>query len=105
MLTFSITDGALPDNKGRGSVLRSVLRRAVRFGWQCFNQREPFIYKLVPALVEHMGGAYPELKSNPGRVANVIKGEEADFLKTIEPRHAALFDKAAERAKKEGGEG
>jgi alanyl-tRNA synthetase len=84
MLTFSITDGALPDNKGRGSVIRSVLRRAVRFGWQCFNQREPFIYKLVPALVEHMGGAYPELKSNPGRVANVIKGEEVDFLKTID---------------------
>src|SRR5947209_12543400 len=102
MLTFSITDGALPDNKGRGSVLRSVLRRAVRFGWQCFNQREPFIYKLVPALVEHMGGAYPELKKNPGRVANVIKGEEADFLKTIE-RGMALFEKAAERAKKSGG--
>src|SRR6516225_97251 len=69
MLTFAITDGALPDNKGRGAVLRSVLRRAVRFGWQCFNQREPFIFKLVPALVEHMGGAYPELKSNLGRVA------------------------------------
>jgi alanyl-tRNA synthetase len=102
MLTFSITDGALPDNKGRGSVIRSVLRRAVRFGWQCFNQREPFIYKLVPALVEHMGGAYPELKSNPGRVANVIKGEEADFLKTIE-RGMALFEKAAARAKKAGG--
>src|SRR6516225_2735735 len=102
MLTFAITDGALPDNKGRGSVLRSVLRRAVRFGWQCFNQREPFIYKLVPALVEHMGGAYPELKSNLGRVASVIKGEEADFLKTIE-RGMALFEKAAERAKKAGG--
>lgn len=84
MLTFSITDGALPGNKGRGSVLRSVLRRAVRFGWQCFEQREPFIYKLVPALVEHMGGAFPELKKNPAKVAEVIKGEEADFLRTIE---------------------
>ncbi len=84
MLTFAITDGALPGNKGRGAVLRSVLRRAFRFGYQRFGQREPFIYKLVPALVEHMGGAYPELKTNPGRVQDVIKGEEADFLRTIE---------------------
>src|SRR5262245_3361678 len=79
MLTFSITDGALPDNKGRGSVMRSVLRRAVRFGWQCFAQREPFIYKLVPTLVDHMGGAFPELKNNPKRVADIIKSEEADL--------------------------
>jgi alanyl-tRNA synthetase len=99
MLTFSITDGALPDNKGRGSVLRSVLRRAVRFGWQCFGQREPFIYKLVPALVDNMGGAYPELKANPSRVADVIKGEEADFLRTIE-RGLSLFEDAAVRAQK-----
>ncbi len=93
MLTFSITDGALPGNKGRGSVMRSVLRRAVRFGWQCFGQREPFLYKFVPALVEHMGGAFPELKQNPGRVTEVIKGEEADFLRTIE-RGLSLFEDA-----------
>src|SRR5262245_7950422 len=97
MLTFAITDGALPSNKGRGSVMRSVLRRAVRFGWQVFGQREPFIYKLVPALVEHMGGAYPELKKNPGRTADVIKGEETDFLRTIE-RGLTLFEDAAKRA-------
>jgi alanyl-tRNA synthetase len=84
MLTFSITDGALPGNKGRGAVLRSVLRRAFRFGYQQFGLREPFVWKLVPALVEHMGGAYPELKSNPTRVQDIIKGEEADFLRTIE---------------------
>ncbi|HZT82832.1 MAG TPA: alanine--tRNA ligase [Gemmataceae bacterium] len=102
MLTFAITDGALPGNKGRGSVLRSVLRRAVRFGWQVFGQREPFMYKLVPALVDHMGGAYPELKKNPGRVEQVIKGEEADFLRTIE-RGLSLFDKVAQQAEREGG--
>src|SRR5262249_50443298 len=76
MLVFAITDGALPGNKGRGAVLRSVLRRAFRFGYQCFGQREPFIYKLVPALVQHMGGAYPELKVTPNRTQEVIKGEE-----------------------------
>jgi alanyl-tRNA synthetase len=102
MLTFAITDGALPDNKGRGSVIRGILRRAVRFGWQQFEQREPFIYKLVPVLVEHMGKAYPELTVNPERVADVIEGEEADFLRTIE-RGLALFEDAAQRAQKAKG--
>src|SRR5207249_1130760 len=103
MLTFAITDGALPSNKGRGSVVRSVLRRAVRFGWQCFDKREPFIHQLVPVLVEHMAGAYPELKSKPERVAEIIRGEEADFLRTIE-RGLSYFDDAVERAKKAGGQ-
>jgi alanyl-tRNA synthetase len=102
MLTFAITDGALPSNKGRGSVVRSVLRRAVRFGWQCFGTREPFIYQLVPVVVDHMGGAYPELKSKPERVADIIRGEEADFLRTIE-RGLAQFEEAVRRAKKPGG--
>src|SRR5947209_1886650 len=101
MLTFAITDGGLPSNKGRGAVMRSVLRRAVRFGYQRFGQREPFVWKLVPALVAHMGGAFPELKSNPARVQDVIRGEEADFLRTIE-RGLALFDEAAQRASKAG---
>src|SRR5262249_54092605 len=86
---------------GRGSVLRSILRRAVRFGWQQFGQREPFIWKLVPALVEHMGKAYPELTVNPGRVAEIIKGEEDDFLRTIE-RGLSLFEEAAGRARGAG---
>jgi alanyl-tRNA synthetase len=102
MLTFAITDGALPDNKGRGSVIRGILRRALRFGWQQFGQREPFIHKLVPVLVEHMGKAYPELTVNPWRVAEVIEGEEEDFLRTIE-RGLALFEDAAQRAQKSKG--
>jgi alanyl-tRNA synthetase len=96
MLTFAITDGGLPGNKGRGSVIRSVLRRAVRFGYQRFGQREPFIWKLVPALVSHMSGAFPELKTNPTRVQDIFRGEEADFLRTIE-RGLALFEEAAGR--------
>jgi alanyl-tRNA synthetase len=97
MLTIAITDGALPGNKTRGAVLRSVLRRAFRFGYQCFGQREPFIFKLVPTLVAQMGGAYPELRTNPVRVQDVIRGEEADFLRTIE-RGLALFEDAVRRA-------
>src|SRR5262249_39408012 len=99
MLTFAITDGGLPSNKGRGAVIRSVLRRAFRFGWQCFDQREPFIYKLVPALVAHMGSAYPELRANPHRVQDVLRSEEADFLRTIE-RGMILFNEAARQAER-----
>jgi alanyl-tRNA synthetase len=100
MLTFAITDGALPSNKGRGAVLRSVLRRGFRFGYQYLKQREPFIHRLVPTLVAHMGGAYPELKTNPERVQEVIRSEEADFLKTVD-RGLALFEKAVGDAKRQ----
>jgi alanyl-tRNA synthetase len=94
MLTFAITDGALPSNKGRGSVIRSVLRRGVRFGWQYFGLRDPFIYKLVPVLVQHMGDAFPELKSNPGRIQQIIQSEETDFIKTVQ-RGIAHFTESA----------
>jgi alanyl-tRNA synthetase len=102
MLTFAITDGALPGNKGRGAVVRSVLRRAFRFGYQCFGQREPFLYKLVPALVADMGGAFPELRANPGRAAGLIQGEEADFLRTID-RGLSLFEEAVRLGQGRGG--
>jgi alanyl-tRNA synthetase len=100
MLTFAITDGALPGNKGRGAVVRSVLRRAFRFGYQYLGQREPFIYRLVPALVAQMGGAYPDLKTNPQRVQDIIRGEEGDFLKTVD-RGLALFEKAVHDARRQ----
>ncbi|HMP18059.1 MAG TPA: alanine--tRNA ligase-related protein, partial [Gemmatales bacterium] len=97
MLTFSLTDHAEFSNKGRGSVVRSVLRRAVRFGYQTFSQREPFLYKLVPAVVHQMGEAFPELTRQPGKVAEMIRGEEIDFLKTID-RGLSLFEEASSRA-------
>src|SRR5262249_52525103 len=96
------TDGALPENKGRGSVVRGILRRAVRFGWQCFGAREPFLYELVPAVVEPMKAAFPELGKNPGRIAEIIRTEEADFLRTIE-RGRSRFEQAARKAGKRGG--
>src|SRR5204863_4646736 len=71
MATFAITDGARPGNKKREAVLRSVIRRAVRFGYQYFDLREPFLHKLVPVVVSHMGGAYPELTRKPEEVAEV----------------------------------
>src|SRR4029077_6543149 len=102
MATFAITDGARPGNKKRDAVLRSVIRRAVRFGYQYFDQREPFVYKLVPVVVEQMGGAFPELKQKPAQVAEILRAEEAEFLKTIQ-RGLSHFAEAVERGKKHGG--
>lgn len=103
-LTFAITDGALPSNEGRGYVLRRILRRAVRYGRQYLNTRKPFMCELVPALVETMGEAFPELHTAHGgknveHVASVIRDEEASFIKTLD-RGIALFEEAADDAVK-----
>ncbi len=97
MATFAISDGARPGNKKRDAVLRSVIRRAVRFGYQYFELREPFLYKLVPVLVEQMGGPFPELKTNAQTVQKILREEEADFLKTIQSG-LVRFTEAAKKA-------
>jgi alanyl-tRNA synthetase len=97
-LTFAITDGATPSNEGRGYVLRRILRRAVRYGRQYLGTHEPFMCKLVPSVVEAMGAAFPELKKNPGRVADVIRDEEQSFIKTLD-RGITLFNEAADYAR------
>jgi len=96
MATFSITDGAKPDNKGRDSVVRSVIRRAVRFGYQEFGLRQPFMYEIVHVLAECMGDFFPELRKDPKRVAAIIESEERSFLATIE-RGLKLFNEAISR--------
>jgi alanyl-tRNA synthetase len=101
MATFAISDGARPGNKKRDAVLRSVIRRAVRFGYQYFDLREPFICRLVPVLVEQMGGVFPELKANADKVQKVLRGEEEEFLKTIQ-RGLTHFAQAAEKAQQTG---
>jgi alanyl-tRNA synthetase len=102
MATFAITDGARPGNKKREAVLRSVIRRAVRCGYQYFDLREPFVYKLVPVVVEQMGRAFPELKTNPKQTADIVRTEEVEFLKTIQ-RGLSHFGEAVERGKAHGG--
>jgi alanyl-tRNA synthetase len=97
-LTFALTDGAVPSNEGRGYVLRRILRRAVRFGRQQLELKDPFLHTLVPVVVEAMGGAFPELKKNPQRVMEIIRGEEVSFGRTLD-RGIALFDEAAQRSK------
>jgi len=102
-LTFALTDGAVPSNEGRGYVLRRILRRAVRYGRQYLNMHEPFLCDLVEPLVNHMGDAFPELRSahrgkNVEHVKEIIRDEEASFLKTLD-RGIKLFTEAADFAR------
>ncbi len=83
-VSFAIADGQLPSNTGAGYVIRRILRRAIRYGFTFLNTKEPFIYKLVPTLVKQMGVAFPELKKEKNLITNVIKEEEASFLRTLE---------------------
>jgi len=82
-VAFSITDGQLPSNNKAGYVIRRILRRAVRYGFTFLNLKEPFIYKLIPVLIDTMGDAYPELKKQKTIIEKVIKEEETSFLKTL----------------------
>ena len=79
---FTIVDGVVPGNEGRGYVLRRIIRRAVRHGYK-MGARQPFLHSLVPALVKEMGEAYPELKRDQARIEDVLKGEESRFFETI----------------------
>jgi len=81
--SFLIVDGVLPSNEGRGYVLRRIIRRALRHGWM-LGVREPFFHKLVPLLVELMGGAYPELPAARDLVERALKAEEERFAETLD---------------------
>ncbi|MGH8132105.1 MAG: alanine--tRNA ligase [Steroidobacteraceae bacterium] len=80
--TFLVVDGVLPSNEGRGYVLRRIIRRAIRHGYK-LGIREPFFYKLVPVLVQEMGGAYPELALRRAVSERVLKQEEERFAETL----------------------
>lgn len=83
-IAFSITDGQLPSNIKAGYVIRRILRRAIRYGYTFLDLKGAFIYKLVPILVQEMGEAYPELKSQKDLIMKVTKEEEEAFLRTLE---------------------
>jgi len=82
-VSFSIADGQLPSNNKAGYVIRRILRRAVRYGYTSLEMNEPFIYKLVPALISVMGKHYPELSKQEAIITKVIQEEEQSFLKTL----------------------
>ena len=80
--SFTVVDGVIPGNAGRGYVLRRIARRAIRHGYK-LGARTPFFHKLVAALVAEMGDAYPELRAAQARVTEVLQQEEERFFKTI----------------------
>jgi alanyl-tRNA synthetase len=79
---FTVVDGVIPGNEGRGYVLRRITRRAIRHGYK-LGARKPFFHAMVATLAEEMGGAYPELRENQKRVTEVLKQEEEAFFRTI----------------------
>ncbi len=83
-ISFSIADGQLPSNTGAGYVIRRILRRAIRYGYQSLNLKEPFMYRIVPNLAHQMGEAFPELNTQKLLIEKVIKEEEQSFYKTLE---------------------
>lgn len=83
-VAFSIADGQLPSNAKAGYVIRRILRRAVRYAYTFLDQKEAFMYKLLPVLVREMGAAYPELSAQQELIARVMKEEEDSFLRTLE---------------------
>ncbi|PAP80178.1 alanine--tRNA ligase [Rubrivirga sp. SAORIC476] len=94
-LAVAIADGALPGNTGRGYVLRRILRRAVRYGYQALGLREPFMASLLPALVGEMGEAFPELAETQETAARIITAEEEAFLRTL-ASGIEMFDRTAD---------
>ena len=83
-ISFSVADGQLPSNTGAGYVIRRILRRAIRYGYQSLNLKEPFMHRLVPVLANQMGAAFPELVSQKLLIEKVIKEEETSFYRTLE---------------------
>ncbi len=93
--SFLIVDGVLPSNEGRGYVLRRIIRRAVRHG-HMLGASAGFFNKLVPALCEQMGEAYPELVNLSEHVQKVLRIEEEQFAKTLDKGMAILNDAIAD---------
>jgi alanyl-tRNA synthetase len=92
--SFLIVDGVLPSNEGRGYVLRRIIRRAVRHGYQ-LGVNQLFFYKLVATLAAEMGDAYPELLRNQAHVERILKLEEERFAETLEQGMRILEDDLA----------
>jgi alanyl-tRNA synthetase len=89
-LAFSIADGALPSNEGRGYVLRRILRRAARYG-RTLGMQEPFIHELAETIAEVMGDSFPEVRAKRDHIERVIRSEEEGFNKTLD-RGLEIFE-------------
>ena len=93
-VTFAVADGAQPGPGGRGYVIRRLLRRAVRYGYQALGLREPFLYRLVGVIAEQMGETFPEVPAQQDYIERIVRGEEESFLRTL-GTGLALFEQVA----------
>ncbi len=100
-VAFSIADGQLPSNAKAGYVIRRILRRAVRYAYTFLNQKEAFMFRLLPVLIEEMGEAFPELPAQKELIGRVMKEEEDSFLRTLE-KGINLLSNAMDALKAEG---
>ncbi len=100
-IAFSIADGQLPGNAKAGYVIRRILRRAVRYAYTFLGQKEAFIYRLLPVLIQEMGATYPELEGQKELITKVMKEEEESFLRTLETG-IKLLDGVMKEAKAAG---
>ncbi len=100
-VSFSIADGQLPSNNKAGYVIRRILRRAVRYYYTYLNLKEPVIFKLLPALIDTLGDAYPELFRQQELISNAIKEEELSFLRTLD-NGIRLLDSLIDQANEKG---
>ena len=100
-IAFSIADGQLPGNAKAGYVIRRILRRAVRYAYTFLGQKEAFLYRLLPVLIQEMGETYPELEAQKELISKVMKEEEDSFLRTLETG-IRLLDGVMEETKKAG---
>lgn len=99
-IAFSITDGQLPSNVKAGYVIRRILRRAVRYAYTFLGQKEAFMFRLVPVLIEVMGQHYPELSNQRVLIERVIQEEEQAFFKTLD-KGIKLLDRIIAKTKEE----
>lgn len=83
-ITFTIADGSIPSNTGSGYVIRRILRRAVRYYYSFLGIKDPFLFRLIPILVDTMGDVFPEIKSQQEFIIKVVHEEEISFLRTLE---------------------
>ena len=100
-IAFSIADGQLPGNAKAGYVIRRILRRAVRYAYTFLGQKEPFIYRLLPVLIQEMGETYPELSAQRELISKVMKEEEDSFLRTLDTG-IRLLEGVMEETKRQG---
>ncbi|MEK7483756.1 MAG: alanine--tRNA ligase, partial [Planctomycetota bacterium] len=99
-LTVAFADNGFPSNKGAGYVLRRILRRAVRYGYQTLELQKPFLYQLVPSVSKILGRQFPEIQQREKHIQTLIEVEEKSFLNTLN-RGIVLFEELAGSIKKE----